>query len=322
MIEAVSNPGNAEAVEGVLRQELAHGDAVLGTVAPILRYLLTSDDNSVFSDEILARVRGMVASLGAELLDALVLAAGETERRDHSAEERDAIAATFVASPAMLGHLHALALEWQLTERLHARLGVDPVLSPLLQSLVAASEAETAALGMKLVAAQARFSQAQRRMSHSLEELPGDLFHAALLSMRAHAGADAAADQLAATAERTLRRRYDEAHSRLGLISRLVSGLGGKVDSALSVAHAGPAMFLTALSLASGQDRDLAVLSTAESQLARLALSMRAAGMKPAMIEEQFLALHPDVSLPEHFGQLGADGAAAILSLSSFPYRG
>ncbi len=320
MIEAASNPGNSDEVEGVLRQELAHGDAVLGTVAPILRYLLTSDDNSVFSDEILARVRGMTGSLVAELLDALVLAGGESERRDHPAEEREVLAAAFLANPAMLGHLHALSLEWQLTERLHARLGLDPVLSPLLQSFVAASDAETAALGMKLVAAQARFSQSQRRMSHSLEELPGDLFHAALLAMRTHAGADPEADQCAAAAEQALRRRYDEANSRLGLVSRLVSGLGGNVASALSVAHAGPAMFLTALALAAGQDRDIAVLSTAESQLARLALSMRAAGMKPALIEEQFLALHPDISLPDQFAQLGADSAAAILSLSSFPY--
>ena len=76
------------------------------------------------------------------------------------------------------------------------------------------------------------------------------------------------------------------------------------------------AFFVSALALASGQDRDMAVLATNEGQLARLALALRAAGLKPAGVEEQFLALHPDVALPEGFETLGADRAAALLAQS------
>ena len=79
-------------------------------------------------------------------------------------------------------------------------------------------------------------------------------------------------------------------------------------------------MFLSALALASGQDRDTAVLATNEGQLARLALALRAAGLKPTAVEEQFVSLHPEVSLPDGFDSLGADRAAALLARSgSFP---
>ena len=53
-----------------------------------------------------------------------------------------------------------------------------------------------------------------------------------------------------------------------------------------------------------------------EGQVARLALTLRAAGLRPEAIEEQFLAIHPDVSLPDGFEALGADRAAAILARS------
>jgi hypothetical protein len=90
--------------------------------------------------------------------------------------------------------------------------------------------------------------------------------------------------------------------------------MGGGALAALSISHAGVAIFASALSIASGQSRDMAVLSTNEAQLARLALALRAAGLKPAAVEEQFLSLHPEVALPEGFEQLGSDRAAAMLA--------
>ena len=99
-------------------------------------------------------------------------------------------------------------------------------------------------------------------------------------------------------------------------MSRLVIGMGGGATAALAVSHAGVGLFLTALSLGSGQDRDLTALAAHEGQLARLALALRAAGVRPEGIEEQFLAIHPDVSLPEGFSSLGADRAAALLAHS------
>lgn len=316
MIEGAAPIVSEESVESVLRQELAHGDALIGTIAPILRHLLANDDHSVFSDEIIARVRGMFEHVAVQLLDAMVEAAGESERRDHGAEDVAALTNALIAHPAFLGHVHALALEWQLTERLHARLALDPVLSPLLQALVASSDAAMAAIAMNLLAAQARWVQAQRRMELPVSELPGDLLHIALLGMRTLVGGEPGADTLAAKAEGAIRANYDEGRSRLGLISRIVTGMGGGAVAALSVTHAGAGIFLSALALASGQERDLAVLATNEGQLARLALALRASGLKPTAVAEQFISLHPDITLPQGFDRLGADRAAAILAVS------
>jgi len=323
MDSAVQSP-SASSVEAVLRAELAAADAAAGTVAPILQHLLDNGANSIFSDAIVAGVRGMASDLARQLLDARAQAAGEAEKVEHTAAERAALSGAITHNLALLGHLHALALEWQLTQQMQARLAFDPVLSPLLQAQMAASDPETAALAMKLLAAQARFCQEQRRMQLPLTELPGDLLHGVLVAMRTLAGfgagfgagveAGVEADAQAAAAESAIRKEFNEARSRLGLAARLVAGMGGGGLVALSITHAGAALFLTALALASGQDRDMAVLSINESQTARLALALRASGLDQAAVEEQFLALHPDVALPEGFDQLGPDRAAALLA--------
>jgi hypothetical protein len=305
---------SADAIEGILRDELANGDAAQGTITPILRHLLANDDSSVFSDEIIARVRGMAADLARQLLDELVRADGEDERREHTVGEIAALSAAFIDNATFLRHLHALALEFQLTERLQSRLALDPVLPPLLQTLIASDDQTTASRAMKLLAAQARFVQSARRMQLPLHELPGDLLHAALVAMRTLAGVEPQADRRAELAEVAVRTSHDESRNRLGLLARLVASMGAGAASALSVTDAGPALFVTALSFATGQERDLCVAATNEAQVARLALSLRAAGLKPAAIEEQFLAFHPEIALPEGFDRLGSDRAAALLA--------
>lgn len=319
MIEETAPATTGTSVETVLRDELAQGDAMMGTVAPIMRHLLASSEHSVFGDVIISRVRGMFADLARQLLDSLARAEGEAERVEHPTEQVIPLAESLVARPALLAHLHALALEWQLTERFEARLAVDPVLPPLLQNLVASGDAGVASLGMALLASQARFVQAQRRMQMPINELPGDQFYAAIQAMRGFAGTERLEAAVAADAE--LRSSYDESRSRLGLIARLVTGMGGGATVALSAPHAGIATFLTALSLASGQDRDLTVMSTNENQLARLALSLRAAGLRPETVGEQFAALHPEVELPPGFDALDADRAASMLA-STAPVAG
>ncbi len=315
MNESLVPAGDSIPIEHLLRDELAHGDALVGTIAPILRHLLANDDHSVFGDEIIARVRGMLSNVASQLLDTVFTVQGSGERAAHDPDQIAALSNSFVAHGGFLAHVHGLALEWQLTERLHGRLGLDPVLSPLLQALIASSEPATASKAMALLAAQARFSQGQRRLQLPLSELPGDLLHAALLTLRNHAGAVSETEIDAA--DRLLRSNHDEARSRLGLIARLVTGMGGGATAALSISHAGVAMFLSALALASGQDRDLAILATNEGQLARFALAMRAAGLRTPAITEQFVALHPTVDLPEGFDALGADHAAAMLARSA-----
>ncbi|MBS0482308.1 MAG: hypothetical protein JSR96_09170 [Proteobacteria bacterium] len=304
-------------VEVVLRDELAHGDFAIASYGPVLRHLLANDEQSVFSDEIVARVRGMMADLARQLLDQVVAPGGAGEPADHSPEQIDSLVASLVTHPALLAHCHALALEWQLADRLQARLSLDPVLSPLLQALIASSDPATAAASMALLAAQARFVQAQRRMKLPLTELPGDLLHFSLVALRTHAAENGIGDAQAQIAEAAVRAKYDEGRSRIGIIARLVTAMGGGATAALSVTHAGVAMFLSALALASSQDRDLVVLATGDGQLARLALSLRAAGLKASTVEEQFVSLHPDVALPGGFDQLGADRAAALLARST-----
>lgn len=317
MYETSAQSAAAMPVESVLRDELAHGDALVGTIAPILRHLLANDEHSVFNDEIIARVRGILADLARQLLDELAVAEQQSEPVDHSAADIDGLIDKLVAHAGFLAHVHALALEWQLTDRLQARLALDPVLSPLLQALIASPDHATASVAMGLLAAQARFGQGQRRMQLPLTELPGDLLHVALLALRHHAGDSARAQESCAISEASIRARYDESRSRLGLIARIVAGMGGGATAALSVTHAGAAIFITALALASGQDRDMAVLCANEGQLARFALALRAAGLKPMQIAEQFAAIHPEVALPAGFEQIGPDRAAALLARSA-----
>lgn len=310
---------SGESLEAVLRDDLAHGDAMLGTISPILRHLLANDEHSVFGDEIIARVRGMTADLARQVLDEVAVAAGRTEHPAPDQARLDALVQAIVDLPDYLGHVHGLALEWHLTERLNGRLALDNVLSPLLQALIASPEAATSGLAMNFLAAQARFCQNQRRMKLPLGELPADLLHGVLGGLQAVTPDNEQA--LAQAAVQAIKSRYDESCSRLGLIARLAIGMGAGAVAALSVTHAGVAIFLTALSLATGQSRDMTVLSTNESQIARFALALRAAGLKPKAVEEQFLALHPEISLPDGFERLGSDRAAGLLALSGRLHR-
>ena len=314
MIDGAASRSDGASVETVMHQELARSDGMAETVIPILRHLLGNDSNSLFSDDILGRVRSMCEDLAEQMLDEVE---GEADREVETAQ----IAAELRESAPFLAHLHALALEWQLTERMESRFGLDPVLSPLVQALVASRDEGTQALAMKTLAAQARYCQAQRRMSLSLFELPGDYLHFALLCLQSVVeDRDADGAGSFAKAQADIRARFDEGKTRIGLMTRLITGMGSGGIAALSLTHAGVAMFLSALAIGSGQDRDAATLATHDGQVARLALSLRAAGLKPDGIAEQFASLHPDLLLPEGFERIGADRAAAILaSGASYP---
>ncbi len=315
MIDARMTQTTEQPVEAILEKELALGDVVLGTIGPILGHLLANDDHSLFSDDIVARIRGMISSCARQLIAAQADAA-ETEEPDELVKvHAPELAESLTANPAFLTHCHALAIEWHLAERLQERNSIDPVLSPLVQALIASPDAATAANAMSYLTAQARFMQHQRRMELPLCELPGDLFHAAVLILATHAGEDA--EETSKKAENRLREDFDEGKSRLGLLSRLIAAMGNGAMAALSVSHAGTSVFLTALAVASNQQRELTVISTNDRQLARLALAMRTAGLKPEAIEEQFALIHPEIVLPEGFETLRSDRAAAMLASSA-----
>lgn len=315
MSDAVTNPRVEVPVEAILREELAHGDAVLGTVAPILGHLVATSDNSLFSDAIVAQVRGMTAHVASQLLIAQGTAAAAEDVRGYADTHLDQLMGALLADPGFIAHCHALAVERQFADRIQARSAIDPVLTPLLQSLIASDDPGIASGAMATLAAQARFMQHQRRMELPLTELPGDLFHAVLLLWRTETGE--AGEDITARAEIQLRSAFDESGSRLGLLARLIAAMGNGALAALSLSHAGAALFLTALAHSGTQTRDTAVLSTSERQMGRLALALRAAGLKPKDVEEQFLLIHPDIALPDGFDLLRSDRAADLLCASA-----
>ncbi|WP_343807456.1 hypothetical protein [Alteraurantiacibacter aestuarii] len=300
--------------EDILRGELQRGDLVIATTRPILRHLLATSDQSLFSDMVIARVRGMIGHVARQLLFARGQADGVEDLGSYADLREARLTQMLMEDSAFLAHAHAQTLEMQLADQLQRRSGIDLVLSPLLQELAASTDAQMAALSMRVLAEQARFVQQQRRMELPLAELPGDLFHRALLILRT-------LDDEADGAQRTeagLRDRFDESNSRLGLITRLIMGMGKTAPRALAIDHGGLAVFATALAMASGQDRNLAIYSFGENQIARLALSMRAAGLKPSALEEQILYIHPDISMPAGLDMISGDQAAAMLA-SSMP---
>jgi hypothetical protein len=314
MMAATMVEPTLESVETRLREDLARGDATLSTATPILHHLLLNEDQALFNDEVVARVRGMLADLARQLLHAEAMAERIADASAFVAEREDGLTERLAGEGALLAHVHALTIEARLALQLQARGSVDPVLSALLQEQLASRDETVAASAMAALAAQARFIQHHRRMALPLGELPGDLFHIALLALRSAAGER---EDAAVSAERSLREGFDESRGRLGLMAQLVMRMGSTAPRALDIDRAGLAIFATALAMASGQPRDLTVLSFSERQYARLALALRAAGLKLPAAAAQFLYLHPEVDLPEGFDGLSADRAAALLSSAS-----
>ena len=311
MIEGSSRTDAHREVEGALAQELARGNSAIVKIVPVLGHLLGNEDEALFSDETVARVKGMLTHQAREL----AIAETDAGQQEGAARQVSARILTLypvlAGQPALLRHCHALALEWQLALRLESERGIDPVLSPLIQALVASDESATASLGMASLTAQARFAQAQRRMELPLGELPADIFNDVMHAWRAQASPATSSAQ--AAAEERMRAGFDEGNSRLALFDRLVLAMGKGVTAALSVDHAGIATFLSALAFASDQAREDVVASTNARQAVRLALAMRATGLKGSAIEEQLLLLHGNIPPRMDVGAISADRAAALL---------
>ncbi|WP_017665646.1 hypothetical protein [Porphyrobacter sp. AAP82] len=293
-----------DAVEAILRGGLAREARALTAVVPVLRHLLGSEAQSLVSDAILARVRGMIRDIAAQLS-----AAGAG--RDPAARAAggdpagiDALAESLLADAALLAHCHALATESLVADRLQQRHAIDPVLSPLLQELIAAEDPAVAALAMATLAAQSRFVQGQRRMELPLGELPAELFHALI----------ARADAPGSAGIARLQTGYDEAASRLGLLARLVAAMRRGAVAALAIDHAGLALFASTLARETRAERGAVVLACHEGQSLRLALLLRAAGLAAPAIERQLVLAEPAAQLPVAIGALAPQRAAALLA--------
>jgi hypothetical protein len=300
-----------ESVEVRLRDELAQGGVMLAAAAPILRHMVVNEDQLLLSDEVVARVRGMLFDVARQLLRAQAEATGIADPTQFIHEREAGLSEGMADDPTFLAHVHSLTIEASLALQIETRCSVDPVLCPLLQELVGSRDDVVAGSAMAVLAAQARFIQQHRRMALPLGELPGDLFHTVLLALRTYAGER---EDAVIAAERSLRDAFDESRGRLALISRLVTRIGTSGPRALDVENAGLAIFSTALAMASGQERDPTVLSFSDRHAAYLALAMRAAGLEEPAIAKQFVQLHPDIELPDGFGQLSAERAAILLS--------
>src|SRR6185369_1821345 len=105
----------AEAIEATLQGELRLADAAMANTRPILRHLLLNDDHSIFGDEVIARVRGLLQDVARQLVVSLAEAAEERDAQAWAHEESGELAGAFLESPVMVAHAHALAVEWQLT---------------------------------------------------------------------------------------------------------------------------------------------------------------------------------------------------------------
>ena len=155
-------------VDAGLRAELARGDMALSTLTPVLTHFLSTHDRSLFSDSIIARVRGMMRSAACRLLRVEAEEIGANDVFAYAENRADALAEDLATHAAFLSHCHALSIEWQLADRLRGRNGIDPVLSPLLQSLIASGDGDLSDAAMATLAAQARFIEQQKRMEMPL----------------------------------------------------------------------------------------------------------------------------------------------------------
>lgn len=299
-------PTPADSAAHPLRVALARGDRLVERSAPALRHLLIAPDRSLVNEAVVAQVGAMFDNLAGQLATA--------RGAEDDSELIDSISERLIEIDALRTHCQALAFEWRLALHLEQELALDPVLSPVLQAMVADGEATSAPLAMAALASQARFAQAQRRMELPLGELPAELFHAVLLAARQVVGGDDGS--AAAQAETGLRARYDEGATRLALLARLATSTPPSGAAILTVESTGVALWLTALAERSGEARDRTACATADPMLGRLLLTLRASGLAAGEAERQALRVQPDASLPSGLGDVGTREAAQWLGES------
>lgn len=292
MLQSMTGPRapiSADAANHPLRAALVRGERAYADSAPALRHLLAAMDHSLIGEAVVAQVRGQLADLARQLVEA-------RSHGEAAGTVVEAMLARLVADADLSAHCQALALEWRLAQRLEAEQAIDPVLSPAMQGWVAQADAALGSLAMAALAAQARFAQAQRRMELPLAELPAELFHAALSAAR-EVIPDAAPDA-SPRGETLLRADYDEAASRLALLARLAREAAPLASRDLPLEEAGVALWLSILADGSGQSRDRTACAAADPHLGRLLLTLRAAGTPSAEAERQALRIQPDAEIP------------------------
>lgn len=300
--------------EAMLREELAQADRALSRIAPMIAHMLESPGRALLNDAIVARLRGMLDHLALQLL----IAADPGSRRERPVQTAiDQLADRLSRDSGILSHLYALAMEGHLADQLEQQAALDPVLSPLLQELIASDDPAMSARAMDALAAQSRFVQSQRRLQLPLRELPADLFSDAIEILRHRFGQPEREPVATDDTYAALHATYEENRTRLVLFEQLAAMMGAGSIAMLELAHAGLALFATGLTVTTQQPRDLIILACHERQAARLALSLRAAGQGRDAIKRQFALLGAGDWNSGRIGEI--DPAAALTLLDPQP---
>lgn len=295
-------------VDASLRDELARGNRALRSLAPVLVHLLGNDGPSLVSDAIVARLRGMLNDIAHQLLGEKPVSEGPAEGYS---SYHQAVIDILTADDRLIDHLYALALEGHLAQSLEERVTIDPVLSPLMQELIASQQPEIAELAMSTLAAQARFCQSQRRMELAITELPSELF-ASVIARFEQADLGLNQERLSNSIAQ-YKAAFDEGDSRIGLLARLTAAMHGGAVAGLELGHAGIALFVSAASSLANHAREQTVLACHEGQSTRLALILKAAGASHCAIEGQLTLLGAARPLPDGFDTMSQADAAKTL---------
>ncbi len=305
-----------DSAESHLRLALARGDMVGGSTVSVLNYVLRNDDRAMFADDVLAVTRGMLADLAHQIYHAA--ATGLNNQHPSPVDEQlNLLIQMLTSQSTLLRYIHALALEWNLIQRLQGEIGIDPVLTPLLQSLIASQDGAIGASAMKFLAAQARFVQNLRHMRYPITELPADVLHTVLIAVRSELDQDS---------ESKIRSQYDESVTRLGLMSQLVASMGVGRIAARSITHSGASLFATAMAMepkfvmsGAGLARDDGLLMMAQKHNPRFALMLRVMDYKSAHIAENCHILGHDDSVIQMVQSLRVNSAKNLLETSVAP---
>lgn len=295
-----------EALAASLRADLAGDDRALSGVVPVLSHILTNRGEPMVSDDIIARMRGLIASAAEQLL--------ASEEQQASAEELDTLNIALASNGSIVTHYYALAYEGAVSEDLAKRVGLDPVISPLIRELMGSKDKSVAEIATKLMASQARFIEGQKRLQSSIFELPPEIFEEMLATCKAWAKQQIRPMQVRSTAG--IKSSYDEASTRLGLLAHLIAMLGASGQLVCEIETAGFAIFCSAVSGQTRQPRELIVLSCQSHQSLRLALALKACGISTESIIRQFECVGNDVAFPDGFDTWDEQSATALLMAS------
>ena len=280
-------------VDLLLREELARGNRARASVVPVFAHFLDSEGPSLFNDAIIAVMRGQLEHLTRQLLAATL---SDTNSAAPETVVRQALSNRLAGDATVVDHVYSVALEGLIAKNLEQNCAIDPVLSPLLQELIASDNAAIAEIAMSVLAAQSRFSLNHTRMELPLGELPFEVFVRTVEHGEAAANdADVAVGNEALA---KLKSDYDEGTNRIGLLARLTSAMRGGAVAGLDLAHAGLGLFASSCASLLSLEREHAVFACHEGQTVRLALMLKAAGLNGAASERQIALLGGTKAIP------------------------